>query len=162
MDEKHKKFIDNLYKEKTNGAILFQIQNYFKLKDFESFFKYLIKWFYDKMAEYYHLEVYKASYKLLNEIYLHTKNLNKEYKYSLAEEIKTKCFEILLIIYKINREKDRVNLLDKALDDIEFIRVSFRLLKDLKIINIKKFSLLNLQIEDVKIQFEKWYWHEKY
>jgi len=106
---------------------------------------------------YCHLEVYKSSYKLLNLVFLHTKNLNKEYKYTLAEQIKQRCFNILLLIYKINRKKDRLGLIDTALDDVEFVRLSVRLLRDLKVLNDRKFTILNLQIEDVKVQFEKWY-----
>jgi hypothetical protein len=106
---------------------------------------------------YQQLDVYKSSYKLLNEVFLHTKNLNKEYKYTLGEQIKQKCFNILIVIYKINRVKKRLDLIDEALDDIEFVRLSVRLLCDLKVLNNKKFAILNFYIEDVKIQFEKWY-----
>lgn len=107
--------------------------------------------------DYSQLDVYKSSYKLLNEIFLHTKTLNKEYKYTLGEDIKKRCFNILVTIYKINRKKDRLALIDISLDDIEFIRLAIRLLMDLKVLNNKKFTILNIQIEEVKVQFEKWH-----
>jgi four helix bundle protein len=106
--------------------------------------------------EYYQLDVYQSSYKLLQEIFIHTKNLNKEYKYSLGEDIKKKSFEVVLNIYRANREKDKVKFINTARDDIEFIRISVRLLKDLKVLNLKKFTLLNQSIEEVSKQLGGW------
>lgn len=74
------------------------------------------------MAEYYHLNVYKSSYKLLVEIYKNTKNLNKEHKYTIGEKIKEKSFEILLNIYRANKAKEKVDYINAALDDVEYIR----------------------------------------
>lgn len=108
------------------------------------------------MAEYYHLNVYKSSYKLLVEIYKNSKNFNKEYKYTIGEKIKEKSFEILLNIYRANRAKDKVVYINKALDDAEYLRLSIRLLRDLNVLNDVKFVTLNEILEDVALQFEKW------
>ena len=108
------------------------------------------------MAEYYHLNVYKSSYKLLVEIYKNSKNFNKEYKYTIGEKIKEKSFEVLLNIYRANRAKDKVFHINVALDDVEFLRLSIRLLRDLNVLNDVKFVALSEMLEDVRIQFEKW------
>jgi len=108
------------------------------------------------MSNYYHLNVYKASYKLLVELYKNLNNLNKEHKYTIGEKIKEKSFEIILNIYRANRVKQKVQFIDTALDDVEYIRLSLRLLRDLNVLNNKKFVSLNLIIEDVLLQFEKW------
>ncbi len=97
-----------------------------------------------------------ASYKLLVEIYTSLKNLSKEYKYTIGEKVKEKAFDILVNIYKANKTKEKVVYLDNALDDTEFIRLSLRLLRDLNILNDRKFILLNEIVEDVFLQFEKW------
>lgn len=108
------------------------------------------------MAEYYHLNVYKSSYKLLVEIYKSAKNLNKEHKYTIGEKIKERSFEILLNIYRANKATDKVKYIDSALDDAEYIRLSIRLLRDLNVINDSKFVILSEIIEDVSNQFTKW------
>lgn len=109
------------------------------------------------MAEYYQLDVYKASYKLLTLIFLHTQNLNKEYKYTFGEKIKKKAFKILIHIYKANSKQNKTKQLSKAKENLEYIRLSIRLLYDLKVFNDKKVALLNLQIEDVSKQLSGWY-----
>ena len=108
------------------------------------------------MSEYYHLNVYKSSYKLLVEIYNNTKNLNKEHKYTIGEKIKEKSFEILLNIYRANKAKDKRKCIENALDDAEYIRLSIRLLRDLNVLNDSKFVVLSEIIEDVTLQFTKW------
>lgn len=106
--------------------------------------------------QYYELDVYKSSYKLLQETFIHTRTLNKEYKYSLGEDIKKKSFEVLLNIYRANRSNKKTIFIEKARDDVEFIRLSFRLLKDLKVLSLKKFTLLNQTIEDISKQLSGW------
>lgn len=108
------------------------------------------------MADYYHLNVYKSSYKLLVEIYKGSKNFNKEYKYTLGEKIKERSFEVLLGIYRANKAKEKTLYIEKALDDVEYIRLSIRLLRDLNVLNESKFVALSKIVEDVAVQFEKW------
>ena len=109
------------------------------------------------MKQYYHLDVYKSSYKLLILIYQNLSKLNKEYKYTVGEKIKDKSFEILLNIYKISRHSKRDQIFENTFDNLEIIRLSIRLLRDLNVLNDKKFAILNLQIEDVLEQFTKWH-----
>ena len=47
------------------------------------------------MATYNHLPVYKASYDLLVELFRFTKDFNREYKYTLGENIKKETVEMI-------------------------------------------------------------------
>jgi len=113
------------------------------------------------MADYYHLDVYKSSYKLLLEIYKNTRNLNREYKYTTGEKIKERAFAILIGIAKANRSKNKVIPLDKVLDDVEYLRLSLRLLRDLGVLSEKKFVNLIVLSEDVLSQVERWRKYEE-
>ena len=113
------------------------------------------------MRNYYHLDVYKSSYKLLIEIHKSFRNLNREYKYTIGEKVKERVFEVLVGIYKANRSKDKVACLHKALEDVEYIRLSLRLLRDLGVLGEKKFVRLMQISEDVFVQFEKWKHYEE-
>jgi len=106
--------------------------------------------------DYYHLDVYKASYKLLVEIHKNFRQLGKEHKYTIGEKVKEKVFAVLVGIYKANKSRDKVGLLEDILDDVEYIRLSLRLLRDLQVLNEKKYVHLLVLCEDVRIQFEKW------
>lgn len=109
------------------------------------------------MANYYHLPVYRESYRLLVEVYKRTETLGKSHKYTIGEEVKKRAFEVLLNIYRASRHQDKAPYLDKARDDIEYIRLSFRLLRDLGVVGSKNYVALNEHIESVSKQFAAWH-----
>ena len=113
------------------------------------------------MGNYYHLDVYKASYKLLVEIHKSFKNLNKEHKYTIGEKVKERVFEVLVGVYRANKAKNKTISLEKTLEDVEYIRLSLRLLRDLGVLNEDKYVRLIVIVEDVSVQFEKWKRYEE-
>lgn len=106
--------------------------------------------------DYYHLDVYKVSYKLLVEVHKSFTNLKREHKYTIGEKVKEKVFGVLVGIYRANKSTNKVVALEQALDDVEYVRLSLRLLRDLKVLNEKKYVSLLVLCEDVRVQFEKW------
>jgi len=108
------------------------------------------------LARYDELPVYKASYDLLVDIFQFTKNFNKEYKYTVGESLKKETLELITLIYRANSRKDKFQVLQEARERIEVIRLFIRLLKDLKQINLKKFVLINKQVENVSKQLTGW------
>jgi len=113
------------------------------------------------MSDYYHLDVYKASYKLLVEIHRSFTSLNKEHKYTIGEKVKEKVFAVLVGIYRANKSSSKSIVLGQILDDVEYIRLSLRLLRDLRVLNEKKYVRLLVLCEEVREQFEKWCGYEE-
>lgn len=109
------------------------------------------------MARYYELEVYRASYLLLVESYKSLGNLNREYKYTVGAKIKEQVFEILLEIYRASRAGDKALHVNRALDYVEYVRLSIRLLRDLGVLNDAKYTHLVTHVEAAGEQFEKWH-----
>lgn len=95
------------------------------------------------MILYDQLPVFKACYDLLLDVFLTTKNLNKEYEYTLGEDLKKEVITLLMGIYKANICQDKRNMLQEARDRVEVIRLYIRLLFDLKQITLKRFVALN-------------------
>jgi len=118
------------------------------------FFKYFLVL---NMALYSFLPVYKVSYDLLVDLFVFTKEFNKEYKYTVGESIKKETIEMIVNIYRANSRKDKVGHIVKARENIEVIRVLLRLLRDLKQVNIKKFASLNDKCESVSKQLTAWH-----
>ena len=84
------------------------------------------------MATYDNLPVYGTSYDLLLEMFRFTKDFNREYKYTLGENIKKEIVEMIINIYKANSSMDgRYVRLQAARENIEVIRLLVRLVKDL-------------------------------
>jgi len=108
------------------------------------------------MTLYYNLPVYKQSYDLLLGIFKLTKDFNREYKYTIGEELKKETTAMIINIYRANYGKDRVEHIASARENIEVIRLLVRLMKDLKQIKVDKIAKLNLSIEELSKQLTAW------
>lgn len=109
------------------------------------------------MSLYLELPVYKVSYELFIDIFHFVKSFNKEYKYTVGEKLKSETLELILNIYRANIRTEKVQLLQNARENIEVIRLLFRLLKDLHQINIEKFADINVKIENISKQLAGWH-----
>ncbi len=108
------------------------------------------------MSKYDELPVYKASYDLLIEIFRFTKNFSKEFKYTIGESLKKETTELITLIYRANSKIEKHDVLQEARERIEVIRLFIRLMKDLKQISVKRFALINRQVENVSKQLTGW------
>ena len=84
------------------------------------------------MAIYTNLPVYKTSYDFLVELFVITKEFNREYKYTLGENIKKESLEMIANIYRANSSQNKAPFIQKAREKIEAIRIFFRLTRDLR------------------------------
>ena len=84
------------------------------------------------MAIYSHLPVYKASYDLSLTVFRVIKDFNREYKYTLGENIKREIIELITDIYRANSSFVKKPHIEKAREKIETIRIFFRLARDLR------------------------------
>ena len=108
---------------------------------------------------YYHLPVYKDSYLLLLDLFQKTSNLTREYKYTIGEDVKSRIVNIMVLIYKIARTKNRLEKLktiELAKDEVEIIRIKCRLLRDLGQMSVKKYSSLSEKVVLVSKQITAW------
>jgi len=108
------------------------------------------------MAIYNHLPVYKESYDLIIEIFKAVKEFNREYKYTLGENIKKESIELVTNIYRANSSIDKRQHIQKAKENIETIRIFFRLTKDLRQISLKEFIDISEKVESVSKQLTAW------
>lgn len=108
------------------------------------------------MAQYNELPVYKATYDLLLAIFEFVKHFTKEYKYTVGESLKKETIALVILIYRANSQTSKKETLQTAREHIEVIRLLIRLMKDLHQINIKKFTMINIQIESVSKQLTGW------
>ena len=66
------------------------------------------------MAYYNELPVYKATYDLLLEMFRFTKDFTKEYKYTVGESLKKETIELIILIYRANSRRDKLETLQTA------------------------------------------------
>lgn len=108
------------------------------------------------MGTYNHLPVYKVSYDLLIEMFKTIKDFNREYKYTLGENIKKEAMEMITNIYRANSSFTKKPYIEKSREKIETIRMFFRLARDLGQVSLKRFVDLNEKIESISKQLTAW------
>ena len=108
------------------------------------------------MTIYLYLPVYKASYDLVLEMFKVIKDFNREYKYTLGENMKKEAIEMITNIYRANSSFSKKPHIVMARERIETIRIFFRLTKDLRQVGLKRFVDINEKIENVSKQLAAW------
>lgn len=109
------------------------------------------------MALYTELPLYKASYDLLLRLYQLSKGMDRDYKFTLGEKIKTEVTDLILLIYRANSTADKKPLLQSAKEKVENIRLFLRIYNDLKQISLQQFVELSEKIESISKQVVAWH-----
>ncbi len=105
------------------------------------------------------LPVYKVSYELLLYSFKLIKNLTREFKYTLGEKIKNEMIDLLMNVYRANKIRSsnlKLKKVEVAIENIEVIRLLFRLLHDLHEISIEEHVKISVSIENVRRQLLGW------
>ena len=114
------------------------------------------------MARYEHLPVFQNVYDLNLYFFKLTRGFPKDFKYGLAQEIKSLLTELLDQIIIANNSRKKSEELQKAIITIERIKIKVRLLHDLKIINLKSYKYFFKRLVEVTRQIERWLaWSKK-
>ncbi len=108
------------------------------------------------MAIYTNLPVYKASYCLLLSVSKMLPNLPRDCRYSIGTELRHKLVEIIILIYRANRERSKVSIIRKMRERLLEAQVYIRLLCDMKYISEKKYLELVEQTSDMSKQMSAW------
>jgi four helix bundle protein len=107
---------------------------------------------------YSNLPVFKLAYDLNIELFLVVKKFEREYKYTLGEDMKKLSLRLIINIYKANRDtRTKEAFILEARANLEEIRLLIRITKDLRVLSLKKFVALQEKIEPISKQLSSWY-----
>jgi hypothetical protein len=113
------------------------------------------------MATYDQLPVYKATYDLLYTIFQLCQNMERDYKFTIGENLKKEVIDLIMNVYRANCREDKRDLIGMARENAEVIRLLLRLLKDLKQIKLEKFVDMNEKLESISKQLAAWHKKQK-
>lgn len=103
------------------------------------------------------LPVYKATYDLLLQVFRMNRNFQRDYRYTLGENVKNELIALLVCIYQANSTTQKSIHLQKAREHVVVVKLQIRLLMDLKQINLKQYATAAEQIESVSKQLAAWH-----
>ncbi len=105
------------------------------------------------------LPVYKVSLDLLVFIYKITSKVERQYRYTLVEELKQSLQEILVQIYTANTIYNKEIAIAKARQELVRARVLITVMKELKLLSVKQIITITEKIASISKQLTAW---EKY
>ena len=108
------------------------------------------------MANYTELNVYKATYSLLYELLSASKSFNRDFKYTLGENLKNEMIDAMMYIWRANSVYDKEGNIASAREKIEKCRLYIRLLFDLRQISLEHFTKWNIAIQNISKQLAGW------
>ncbi len=108
------------------------------------------------MALYYDLPIYKDSYRLLLLLYQLTRNFNREYKYTLGQEMKTTGMQMVQNIFRANSAQDKTEPLLRLSDALELLKLELRLCVDMRLITPVQQAQVWELIDSISKQLSGW------
>jgi hypothetical protein len=110
------------------------------------------------MATYDNLPVYKQTYDLLLQLFRVCQNMERDYKFTLGENLKKEVITLIINVYRANcrENKEKLLLLQGGRENVEVVRLLLRLLQDLKQIGLNEFISANEKLESVSKQMAAW------
>jgi hypothetical protein len=110
------------------------------------------------MAAYDNLPAYKAACDLLLDVYRMRDNLTRNYKHTLAEDLKNELKELIVFIYKANaNEEEKEQNLRQARELMVVIKLDMRMLHELGQLTLKRFIALGDKTENLSKQITAWH-----
>lgn len=108
------------------------------------------------MAIYSTLPVYKDTYKLIQRLFTLTRHFDREYKYTLGQDIKRDTMNLVRHIYRANQAVDKSAHLSSFIDDFQIVKLQVRLCLDMKLINTNQFAEVVQLMDSIGKQINGW------
>ena len=108
------------------------------------------------MAKYDTLPIYKATYDFLLRVMHAVSHYPREYKYTLGEQIQKECINLVILIYKVNSTKDKVELLKEMQEKIQLVYLLLRISHDMKLMPTEKYAGIVEMADGIASQSKGW------
>ncbi|MBS1983238.1 MAG: four helix bundle protein [Bdellovibrionales bacterium] len=108
------------------------------------------------MAQYQHLPIYRLTYELLNRIVVATREFPREYKFTLAQSMKSEVIAMVVLIYRANSTEHKVEVIGEILERLQVVGLLVRLAKDQRILSTKAYASIVEMTESLGKQAQGW------
>lgn len=108
------------------------------------------------MAIYTNLPIYKATYTLLLAINRMLPDMPRDCRYSIGTELRKEVMEIIILIYRANRIRDKFPVIQRMRETLLEVQVYVRLLCDMRYISEGKYVELAEQTSNMSRQLTAW------
>ena len=108
------------------------------------------------MALYSELPVYKSTYHLLQTLVGMSSAWQRDYRYTLGQEVKKELMDVLVLIYRANALKNKTETITEARECMERVKIHVRLLCDFRQIGKDRYATMADEMGSISKQLAKW------
>jgi hypothetical protein len=108
------------------------------------------------MAIYTQLPVYEKTLRLLLDVVPCTMRMQRDYRYTMGEQLKRCIMDILILIFKANKTEQKDEYISIAREKLVEVQIMMRVLNELRQISDKQFVMFAEMTENVSKQLSSW------
>ena len=108
------------------------------------------------MALYTELKVYEECYRLFLQLVTSTSRMQRDYRYSIGEQVKRSAMDMIVLIFKANKAYNKCEYIATAREKLVEVQVLLRVFNDLKQISDKQFAMFMEITVSVSKQLAAW------
>lgn len=108
------------------------------------------------MAIYDNLPVFKDTYDLLLLFIRISGNLQRDFRYTIGQELKQELMNLCISIYQANGTTEKEFFINEGRKRMVVVKLNFRILHDTKQISTKQFAMFADKAENISKQLTAW------
>lgn len=82
------------------------------------------------MALHHELPIYRDTYDLLSKVLDVTRNIPRDFKRLIGEELRAECVKVMVLIFRANVATDKVSHIQELLERLQVVELMLRMSKD--------------------------------
>lgn len=108
------------------------------------------------MAIYTELKVYEECYRLFLQLVVNTSRMQRDFRYSLGEQVKRAAMDILILIFKANKSHDKQGDISLARERLVEVQILLRVFNDTKQLSDRQFAMFIEMTVSISKQLTAW------
>jgi hypothetical protein len=105
------------------------------------------------------LPIYKLTYELMLLAVELTKNMPRNFKPTIGQEINKECVNLTVLVYRANCAQDKTPYLDKLLERVQVAELLLRLSRDLRFVSVGQYARAIALTDKIGRQANGWRKH---
>lgn len=92
------------------------------------------------MALHHELPIYRQTYELLTLAVQITRNIPRDFKRLIGEELRAECVKMMVLIFRANVATDKAPHIQELLEKLQVVELMLRMSKDMRWISTKQYA----------------------
>ena len=111
------------------------------------------------MALHHELPIYKQTYDLLTLVVTITRNIPRDFKRLIGEELRSECVKMMVMIFRANVATDKAPHIQELLERLQVVELMLRMSKDMRWISTGQYASAVALTQGIGKQAKGWKRH---